>query len=360
MNNKIEFITTTSTIEGWSIQKYLGIVTYQLVIGANIFHDVFASFRDIFGGNAKAYQKDLQNMEEIALENLKKKASFLGANIIIGLRLDFDEVSGGGKTMFMLSASGTAVMGKSEKDETIEEQNKLITYDTLNFEINRERFREKVFTSSFSIQINNDIEKLLEYKIDAVEKVMNYIDKDISCLDENKDLINEYFLNVNKESIDEYLKSESFLLIKNKTFKKLLDILEIVNWFDYDVIFTLLKSDNQIAHNRALYLLGNFENDFYSKDDIQKLAQLIELLSKTFKNYPILQISKGMFGKEKDMWKCMNCGTMNPKESNTCTDAGCSANIYGIPFNKINPEGLIISLKMKSLKLKQLLDLTNK
>ncbi len=82
MSNKIQLVTTTSSIEGWSIEKYYGVVTYQLVIGANIFRDVFSSFRDIFGGAAKGYQKDLQNMEEIALANLKKKASQLGANLI--------------------------------------------------------------------------------------------------------------------------------------------------------------------------------------------------------------------------------------------------------------------------------------
>lgn len=69
MNNKIKVITTTPSIEGWTIEKYYGVVTYQLVIGANIFRDIFASFRDVFGGSVKGYQKDLQNMEQIALDN---------------------------------------------------------------------------------------------------------------------------------------------------------------------------------------------------------------------------------------------------------------------------------------------------
>ncbi len=260
MSNKIQLVTTTSSIEGWSIEKYYGVVTYQLVIGANIFRDVFSSFRDIFGGAAKGYQKDLQNMEEIALANLKKKASQLGANLILGLRLDFDEVSGGGKSMFMLSASGTAAFGRTDNEQTFEEQNELIPSDKLNYEIERERLKEKVFSDSFSIQYAKQIEPLLEYKIDAVEKVVSYIDNHLAYFDESKDLLTEYFLNVSKESINNFLCSDLLLSIQKETFIKIVDILEIVHWFNYDVLFSLLKSDNPKANMSALYLL-KFEND---------------------------------------------------------------------------------------------------
>jgi uncharacterized protein YbjQ (UPF0145 family) len=357
MNDKIKLVTTTSSIEGWSIENYYGVVTYQLVIGANIFRDVFSSFRDIFGGAAKGYQKDLQNMEEIALDNLKKKASQLGANLILGLRLDFDEVSGGGKSMFMLSASGTAAFGKTEKEDTTAEQNQLIPFDKLDFEIERERLKEKVFSDSYSIQRAEHIEQLLEYKIDIVEKVILYIENYLPYVDENKDLINEYFLNVSNESINKFIKSDLFLSIKNETFKKFLDILEVVDWYDYDVIFSLLKSSNPVAHNRALYLL-EYESDYYSKDDISRLNQIVELLCATFEKYPILQTSKGMFGKEKEEWECLNCGTKNSKDKTVCSKFECQANIYGIPNNKINPEKLKKLIASKINKLKELLSVT--
>ena len=357
MNCKVQLVTTTSSIEGWSIEKYFGIVTYQLVIGANIFRDVFSSFRDIFGGSARGYQKDLQNMEEIALDNLKKKAAQLGGNLILGLRLDFDEVSGGGKSMFMLSASGTTAFGKPIKGQTVEEKNELIPFDKLDFEIEREQLKEKVLSDSYSIENKEQIEDLLEFRIDALDKLILYIENYSSYYEEDKELIGEYFNNISKDSINNFLRSDLFLKINKETFKKFIDLLDTTDWFDYDVIFTLLKNDSPIANQRVLYLL-EFENNYYSKDDISKLAHLIELIKNAYQKYPIIESSKGMLGKEKEKWECLNCGTKNPKESIVCSKFECQANVYGIPHNEINPDSINKTIEIKIKKIKQMLDVT--
>ena len=360
MNNKIQLITTTSSVEGWVIEKYFGVVTYQLVVGANLFHDVFSSFRDVFGGASKSYQKDLQGMEAVALDNLKKKAAQLGGNLILGLRLDFDEVSGGGKSMFMLSASGTAALGSPNKDQTTDEQNELISHDKLDYEMMRDRVLEKVHSDSYVISNTQDFEELLKYNIDAVEKAISYYDKYLEYItetdesDEMQDMFSEYFQNISKELIDSFLKSPEFLLIKKALLKKIINLLDLINWFDYDVIFSLLDSDNPVAHNRALYLL-ELQKNYYSIDDISKLKSLIEKVDSTYKVYPVLQKSKGVFGKEKEEWECLNCGTKNSKEVDVCSKYECSANIYGIPKNKINPEELKILFKKRIKKLEQLL-----
>lgn len=357
MNSKIQLVTTTSSIEGWSIEKYFGIVTYQLVIGANIFRDAFASFRDIFGGSARGYQKDLQNMEDIALDNLKKKAAQLGGNLILGLRLDFDEVSGGGKSMFMLSASGTSAFGKPITGQTIEDKNELIPFDKLDFEIEREQLKEKVLSDSYSIDNKGQIEELLEYKIDALDKLISYIGNYAPYYDDNKELIAEYFNNISNESINALLKSDLFLEINKETFNKLIGLLDASDWFDYDVIFTLLKNDSPIANQRVLYLL-EFENNYYSIEDISKLTHLIELIKNAFQKYPIIELSKGMLGKEKEKWTCLNCGTKNSKASTLCSKFECQANIYGIPYNKINPVTLIRTMEIKINKIKEILEVT--
>ena len=48
-------VTTTPTIEGRPIQDYLGIVTGEVIVGANIFRDLFANIRDIVGGRSGSY-----------------------------------------------------------------------------------------------------------------------------------------------------------------------------------------------------------------------------------------------------------------------------------------------------------------
>jgi uncharacterized protein YbjQ (UPF0145 family) len=102
-------ITTTSTLEGRRITKYLGIVTGEAILGANVFKDIFASIRDIIGGRSAAYEAELCKARNIAMEELTQAAAELGANAVIGLDLDYETIGGQG-SMLMVSVSGTAVV----------------------------------------------------------------------------------------------------------------------------------------------------------------------------------------------------------------------------------------------------------
>jgi len=101
-------VTTTNTIEGKKIVKYIGLVTGETIIGANIFKDIFASVRDIVGGRSGSYEKVLREAKDIAVSEMQQYAAALGANAIIGVDLDYETVGQGG-SMLMVSASGTAV-----------------------------------------------------------------------------------------------------------------------------------------------------------------------------------------------------------------------------------------------------------
>jgi uncharacterized protein YbjQ (UPF0145 family) len=102
-------VTTTQSIEGKRIQKYLGIVMGEAVMGANLFRDLFAGIRDLVGGRSAAYENELQRAREIALEEMQQWAAELGANAIVGVDIDY-EVLGQRNGMLMVSVSGTAVV----------------------------------------------------------------------------------------------------------------------------------------------------------------------------------------------------------------------------------------------------------
>ncbi len=102
-------LSTTSVIEGRPASRYLGIVTGEAIIGANIFRDMFASVRDIVGGRSGTYEKGLAEARELALAEMRQRAASLGANAVIGVDLDY-EVLGSNNGMLMVSASGTAVV----------------------------------------------------------------------------------------------------------------------------------------------------------------------------------------------------------------------------------------------------------
>ena len=101
-------LTTTPSLEGRAIRHYLGLVHGETILGANLFRDILASIRDLIGGRARAYEATLERAREIALEELSRRARLLGADAVVGVRLDV-EVLGQAGGMLMACATGTAV-----------------------------------------------------------------------------------------------------------------------------------------------------------------------------------------------------------------------------------------------------------
>jgi len=101
-------LSTTNTIEGSPVKDYLGIVTGETIIGANIFKDLFAGIRDIVGGRSGSYERVLREAKDTALKEMTENASKLGASAVIGIDLDYETVGKNGG-MLMVTASGTAV-----------------------------------------------------------------------------------------------------------------------------------------------------------------------------------------------------------------------------------------------------------
>jgi uncharacterized protein YbjQ (UPF0145 family) len=99
-------VTTTPAIEGRPVQQYLGIVTGEAILGANVVRDFFASITDIVGGRSGAYENELRRAREIALEEMAREALTRGANAVLSVDLDYEVVREG---MLMVSTSGTAV-----------------------------------------------------------------------------------------------------------------------------------------------------------------------------------------------------------------------------------------------------------
>jgi uncharacterized protein YbjQ (UPF0145 family) len=101
-------LTTTPSIENRTVSAYLGIVTGEAIVGANIFRDLFANIRDIVGGRSAAYEQELEKARQLALDDLKSVAERVGADAVIGIDIDY-EVLGSNNGMLMVSISGTAV-----------------------------------------------------------------------------------------------------------------------------------------------------------------------------------------------------------------------------------------------------------
>ena len=132
-------ITTTHKIAGYKIENYLGLVNANQVIGANLIADFIATFSDVFGGSSGAYRERLDVLYKDVKNLLEQKASSIGANAILGVHIDFDEISGKGKSMFMITAYGTAVVVTPE----VEKLKKIERYEVYQKLYNLAKFKEE-------------------------------------------------------------------------------------------------------------------------------------------------------------------------------------------------------------------------
>ncbi len=99
-------VVTTDSIEGRRVAEYLGVVSGDAIVGANMFRDFFARVRDVVGGRAGGYEKALQGAKDAAMADMVEAAEALGANAIVAVDLDYETI---GDSMLMVSANGTAV-----------------------------------------------------------------------------------------------------------------------------------------------------------------------------------------------------------------------------------------------------------
>jgi len=102
-------VTTTNSVDGRTVKRYIAVVSGEVIIGANVFRDILADLRDIVGGRSKAYENSLRQARSSAVEEMVEQAIALGANAVIGVDIDYETVGQNG-SMLMVTASGTAVV----------------------------------------------------------------------------------------------------------------------------------------------------------------------------------------------------------------------------------------------------------
>ena len=111
-------ITTTDSVDNYEVEAYLGVVNANFVAGTGFVTDFFASVSDVLGGMSGSYGSEMDRLYERAKWVIAAEAKEKQANAILGYRVDFDEISGKGKSMFMISVTGTAVrLVKKEKED---------------------------------------------------------------------------------------------------------------------------------------------------------------------------------------------------------------------------------------------------
>ncbi len=331
MNMKGKFlISTTNNIEGVPIKKYIGAICSNIVIGTNIFSDIAASFTDFFGGKSDSYKRKLEIIYDEASKDLKQKAFNAGANCIIGFKVDFDEISGKDKSMFMVSASGTACVIDYPEDEIYTDYKSEIVS---RFDLEKEIYRRTIVNS-----INNNISLAHEWvdfllENPQIEIIPKLLERYSSChvslpfAEETKDL-ERVLLSYPKDDIIPIIYSCN--LSEHQAY---IDIIQKGNLFDAKSILRLLDINFHVA-----IILLETAPEYYTKTDLEYMREIVDKLEK-LPNTGTIELSKGgLLGKPQMKFICEK-GHKSLAESEYCENPNCGVNIKGLSkpeVNKIN------------------------
>jgi len=348
MNNNI-LITTTNNIEGARIENYFELISTNIVVGTNFFSDLSASITDIFGGLSETYQNKLQKIYQIALNDLRIKAKELNANAIIGLKIDFDEISGKGKSMFMVSAIGTPIRLKYQERTIIDKKSSLISSEDLQKEFNKRLIIEKVNKEiipnkeDWEFLLNNPIpeisEKLLIMYVTA-KRVKDYemgIEDSYRLLFRN---ISLYFKNLDNTKSSEILYSH----IKDNP-KLIITLIDYCKLFSPYEILKLLKEKNI---NTAIICL-TIDKSIYTKEDLKIMKEIISTID-SLPDSGKIDLVKKTIGKAKEKYICEN-GHINDSDEEYCDT--CGVNIKGLKKGQME---IINNFKIKTISLDSLLN----
>ncbi len=364
MNKQIEvLLTTTSTIQDEKVEKYLGIISAQLVAGTGLFSEFMAGFSDIVGGRSRTFQKQLEALNTEVLEMLKVKAVSINANAVLGVRIDYDEISGKNLQMFMVTASGTAVKmeTKTELRSELEISGELVSKENLS-----QKIHDLIFENAIQEALENGnlrfTSKVWDYVIKKkMEQVLPSI-YDVIKNEKNQraylgDSLNPYVEFINKSC-------EFFAALPRK---KAIDVL--FDWYSeedliQDYALEIIEKNNLVSLEKAYETISSEDYDnckngliqfkfiqpYYEKGDIQKLENLKKLILEKFppKEKEFYKELDRLTRVEKKYWKC-ECGTLNEPDKQYCYS--CKKDVDGFTKNQLNPkEALnIISIEIEVL-----------
>lgn len=320
-------ITTTSNIEGAEIIKYIDTIYCSQVLGTNVFSDIIASFSDFVGGTSGTYRGKLNYLYDDIKKRIIEDAKSIGANAIVGFNIDFDEISGGGKQMLMVSATGTACFVKYNIVPTQEVFDEVVPISYIEREKERIRILEYLST----------IPEMHLYDVDTDEHaVIDYI-------------MQNPFPEFIEPLLDIYLKNSDYYRLRNaiynlfqilprdkvvsaldkREYSEILQKLIInANIFDAKLFLKYIKED----YKGSIRLL-EINGESYRKSDLEAMKEIVSIYENLPDTGRIELVKGGMFGKDTEKFICYN-EHKNDKDTEYCTS--CHINMKGLKEEEVD------------------------
>ena len=316
-------VTATETIQGAMIERYIDAICVNVVLGSNVFSDIGASFTDFFGGRSNIYEGKLALIYEKAKKALVQKAQMVGANAIVGFKVDFNEISAQGKSMFMVAASGTACkVNYSEKEV------KAGTVSGI-------RLREGEEVEKAIVELRNGVghdnpQKVQQWSnwelLEVVEDpTMEFVDA----------LVGVYHRAEDKQKlIEECLQKLDYDVLCDIVYRKYEDdtylhfLIKELSLFNPIKVLDLAKRGKVIE----AALLLNIRKETYSMDDLKVMKEIVSVLKNLPDTWKKDMVKGGFMSKDKEMYIC-SCGQKNDLENEFCVK--CERNRYGLTSKEV-------------------------
>lgn len=319
-------ITTTNSIENARVEKYLGVVTTNLVIGTGFFTDFTAAFSDFFGGMSGAYREQMDELYSKAYDALTRKASIMGANAILGYKIDFDEISGKGKQMFMVSVSGTAVVLINDSDTQVIYADEHVSYTRLNIELFKQKWqaRNKSVTPTRA-----ELDFIMEHGLIELAPSLfeYYTDFDVIYDPDNEDkpIFSIFPLLLSTLTYDEAVAFIYNDYINN--FKRSYNLISKYKLFNGAHVLRVLQEDIRLGIE-----LLELEKKEYTRQDLEQMKAILNYLDNLPDQGKIEMTKSGMFSsKMEEMYICP-LGHKNARDVEFCQGelGTCELNIKGL------------------------------
>ena len=354
-NPKDILVITTSSAEGLKIKKHLKPVSAHIVAGTNLFSDFLGGLTDVFGGRSSSYQKQLSSLYNEAIDRIKYNTHEIGGNCVIGLNIDMDEISGKGKSMFMLTAIGTAVI--IEKDEKLNSlSNTNEKFENIGVErINNLRQRKNIIEKAEKRELHYDDETWSFITSNQVQEVFPALLRRYTNVIENFESMQDAYNLFNKNFISyidaqEESKKVSLLYDKIETETNhqvalyLSKVIKELNLFDYEKNMSLLKNSD-FKKQKIGIRISTYDKSFYDKIDIENLNQTKTFILSTFKERGEITTKKQLLtSKEKDVWNC-ECGNKSNDLGDYC--GSCNNDIFGFKQTEMKPNEVVKYIEQK-------------
>lgn len=323
-------ITTTDSIEGATITRYIEVLRTSVVVGTDL------ALTDLFSGTNRKYSSQLNNSYDRAMVNLKMKGFAVGADAIVGLHTDFEEIFGKGKTKFVVSLVGTAVKLDCSRMPSLKTQTDTVSASTLRRQHLMLTLRKKMNDDNYALSV------------DDWDNILNYSLWDLAPF------IYRRYLLLNKATVSNVPLQEKKLLLDNfiPFFKSMnyndaadviygdvttdpygtADVVNKLQLFHPEKICSLLQPENK----HLVIALLKADRPNYSLPDLQRMRQIVDYIDNLPDTGHYIEGKGTLFGKTGTLLVCERGHTSAVELGGHCTetlDRGlgiCNLNVKGL------------------------------